>query len=335
MKAAFITGINGQDGSYLSELLLEKGYTVHGIIRRMSLMNTARIDHLYAYENFKVYYGDVTDSISIRNVLETIKEDTIEVYHLAAQSHVKVSFEMPEYTAQVDAIGTLKLLEVCRSLSTTTKKFKIYIACTSELYGRVLEIPQNEKTPFNPNSPYAISKQFAYFSAKNYRDAYGMFVCCGILFNHESPRRGINFVTRKVTIGLGKILRGKIEYIEMGNLDSVRDWGHARDYVEAMHLMLQQETPDDFVIATNETHTVREFIEKAFSLKGFTLTWNGNDGIDQNGIIRIKTNSKYMRPVDVDFLQGDATKARTKLGWVPKMSFDELVREMVETDTTE
>ena len=331
MKAAFITGINGQDGSYLSELLLEKGYTVYGIIRRMSLVNTTRIDHLYSNERFKIFYGDVTDSSCIQTVINSISENDIEVYHLAAQSHVKVSFEMPEYTAQVDAIGTLKLLDVCRS---SPKHIKLYIACTSELFGKVLERPQTEKTPFNPVSPYAISKQFAYYMAKNYRECYGMFVCCGILFNHESPRRGVNFVTRKVTIGLGKLLRGEIQCIEMGNLDSVRDWGHAKDYVEAMYLMLQQEQPDDFVIATNETHTVREFIEKAFALKGLFLTWNGNEGVDQCGVIRIKTTQKYMRPAEVDYLCGDSTKAMKILGWKPKITFDELVHEMVESDTT-
>lgn len=331
-KAAFITGVNGQDGSYLSELLLEKGYMVYGMIRRMSLINTSRIDHLYKNEKFKVFYGDVTDSMSMLNILNKIEEEDIEVYHLAAQSHVKISFDMPEYTTEVDALGTLKLLEICRQMK---KNIKVYIACTSELFGDVYEIPQNEETPFNPVSPYAASKQYAYTISKIYRDSYGMFVCCGILFNHESPRRGINFVTRKITIGLGKILRGESDCIELGNIDAVRDWGHARDYVEAMYLMMQQEKPDDFVIATQETHTVREFVEKAFALKGFVITWVGDIGFDQFGKIRIKTNEKYKRPLEVKYLQGDSSKAKRILGWQPKITFEQLVNEMVVTDTTQ
>lgn len=333
-RVAFITGINGQDGSYLSEFLLEKGYSVYGIIRRMSLTNTARIDHIL--DKIRLFYGDVTDSVCLLNCFSDIfKEHSnciLEVYHLAAQSHVKISFEVPEYTMNVDALGTLKLLEACKQFK---DKCRIYIACTSEMYGKVLESPQTEKTPFNPCSPYGIAKQTSYYLAKNYRESYNMYVCSGILFNHESPRRGINFVTRKITIGLGKILRGDIECIDMGNIDSVRDWGHARDYVRAMYLMLQQNTPDDFVIATNETHTVREFIEKCFALRGFILHWRRNDGdtgIDQNGIVRIKTNPKYFRPVDVDFLQGCPEKAETILHWKPEISFDELVKEMVDSD---
>jgi len=346
-KIAFITGINGQDGSYLSELLLEKEYYVYGIIRRMSLMNTERIDHLLNHPNFTHFYGDVTDATNMFQILTKIymKHMTadIEVYHLAAQSHVKVSFELPEYTAEVDAIGTLRLLDVCKSIKETYQlpkdRLKIYIACTSEMFGGVLEIPQNERTPFNPRSPYAISKQFAFYIGKNYREAYDMFISNGILFNHESPRRGFNFVTRKVTLGIGKILKGKNEHIQMGNIDSVRDWGHAKDFVRAMHLMLQHKEPDDFVIATGETHSVRVFIEKAFAIKGMYITWCGEKGsveetgVDQNGIVRIRINEKYFRPTEVSYLQGDATKAEALLGWKPEYSFEALIREMVATDT--
>ena len=348
-KVAFITGINGQDGSYLSELLLDRGYYVYGILRRMSLMNTERIDSIIQQKNprFKYSYGDITDTYSLYNVFETILKDhqtpRIEVYHLAAQSHVRVSFDIPEYTATVDAMGTLKLLEVCRTIRDryrlTQDQMRIYIACTSELFGEVLEIPQTETTPFNPRSPYAIAKQFAFYISKNYREAYHMFIANGILFNHESPRRGFNFVTRKITIGLGKILKGEIDSLELGNLDSVRDWGHAKEYVEAMYLMLQQEKPDDFVIATNETHTVREFIEKAFALKGLKIEWQGERGsldevgVDQNGVVRIRIHPKYFRPTEVAYLHGDASKANRLLNWKPKITFDELVEEMVRCDT--
>lgn len=333
MPVAFITGINGQDGSYLSELLLDKGYHVYGIIRRMSLVNTKRIDHILG--KIKLFYGDITDTTCLFNSIQTIvsehpNEKYIEVYHLAAQSHVRISFDIPEYTMNVDALGTLKLLEVCKIFK---DKLRIYNACTSELYGKVLEIPQSESTPFNPCSPYAIAKQASFYIAKNYRESYGMYVCSGILFNHESPRRGLNFVTRKITIGLGKIIRGELEFLEMGNLDSVRDWGHAKDYVRAMYLMLQQENPEDFVIATNETHTVREFIEKTFSMKGIHIKWDGDTGIDQNGIIRIKTNPIYFRPVDVCYLQGSYEKAKNLLNWKPEISFDQLVQEMVDNDS--
>lgn len=344
-KVAFITGLNGQDGSYLAEYLLEKGYMVYGIIRRMSLMNTERIDHLIGHSKFKHFYGDVTDSANLLQLLTKILLNhplcTLEVYHLAAQSHVKISFEIPEYTSDVDAMGTLKLLEVCRSLKDTYKlaknQLKIYIACTSEMYGEVLEVPQNEKTPFNPRSPYAIAKQFSFYMAKNYREAYDMFVCNGILFNHESPRRGFNFVTRKVTLGLGKILKGELECIEMGNLDAVRDWGHAKDFVEAMYLMLQHDQPDDFVIATGETHTVREFIEIAFEKKGIPLTWKNHGlneiGVDSNGVTRIKIHPKYYRPTDVVYLQGDASKAKKELGWSRQISFEAMIEEMLMVDT--
>lgn len=330
MLTAFITGINGQDGSYLAELLLEKGYNVYGIIRRMSLTNTQRIDHLL--NKITLFYGDVTDSVCISNCITEILQnhESLEVYHLAAQSHVKVSFEIPEYTFNVDALGTMKVLEACKQFK---ERIKLYIACTSEMYGKVLETPQTEKTPFNPCSPYGIAKQASFYLAKNYRESYGMFVCSGILFNHESPRRGTNFVTRKVTIGLGKILRGEIDCIEMGNLDSVRDWGHAKDYVRAMYLMLQHEVPDDYVIATNETHTVREFIERAFEIKGLHLKWHGDTGIDQNGVTRIKINPRYFRPVDVDFLKGCPEKANRVLNWKIEITFEEIIHDMVEKDT--
>lgn len=349
-KIAFITGINGQDGSYLSELLLNKGYIVHGILRRMSLMNTARIDHIISSNNpnFSYNYGDVTDFISIyKNIealIKTYNNPSIEVYHLAAQSHVRVSFEIPEHTTDVDAFGTLKLLEACRilrdSYNLTKETLRIYIACTSELYGKVLEIPQTENTPFNPRSPYAISKQFAFYISKNYREAYDMYISNGILFNHESPRRGFNFVTRKITIGIGKIVKGECECIYMGNIDSYRDWGHAKDYVEAMHLILSNDTADDFVIATNEAHSVREFIEKAFAEVNIFITWTGNKGtideigIDQNGIVRVKIDPKYFRPTEVEYLRGDATKAFNTFGWKPKISFNELIKEMVHNDTS-
>lgn len=344
-KIAFITGINGQDGSYLAEFLLQKNYYVYGIVRRMSLINTSRIDHI-KNDRFKYNYGDITDSISLYNNLEMIVKkhpnSIFEIYHLAAQSHVKISFDMPEYTANVDGIGTLKLIECCRLICTNYnlnfKNFRIYNACTSELYGKVIEIPQTENTPFNPRSPYSISKQFSFYISKNYREAYNMFISNGILFNHESPRRGFNFVTRKVTIGLSKILKGEIEFIEMGNIDSVRDWGHAKDYVEAMYLMLQNDIPDDFVVATNTIHTVREFIEKAFKLRNINITWIGEKGsinevgVDDNLNIRIKINPKYFRPTEVEYLQGDATKAYNSFGWKSKTSFEELIKEMVDSD---
>jgi len=348
VKVAFITGINGQDGSYLSELLLGKGYHVHGILRRMSLMNTERIDHIISSKNpkFTYNYGDVTDFTSIyRNLEELIKKHEnacFEIYHLAAQSHVKVSFDIPEYTTEVDANGTLKVLEACRTLrdiyKLTQDSLRIYIACTSELYGKVLEIPQTEKTPFNPQSPYAIAKQFAFYISKNYREAYDMYISNGILFNHESPRRGFNFVTRKITIGISKIIKGELDCIYMGNIDSIRDWGHAKDYVEAMQLILQCDKPDDFVIATNETHSVREFIEKAFAEVNINITWKGEKGsideigIDQNGIKRIGIHSKYFRPTEVEYLQGNALKAFNTFGWKPKITFEQLIKEMVYND---
>ena len=337
--AAFITGINGQDGSYLAELLLEKGYYVHGILRRMSLMNTKRLDHINN-PRFTYSYGDVLDFKSVYTNLELLLKQhpgkRIEIYHLAAQSHVQVSFEMPEYTTEVNATGTLKVLEAGRLLRDTYNLSKdmlrIYVACTSELYGKVLERPQSEKTPFNPQSPYGIAKQYAYFISKNYRESYDMYISNGILFNHESPRRGFNFVTRKITLGIGKIMRGETESISLGNIDAVRDWGHAKDYVKAMQMILDYEVPDDFVIATNETHTVREFVEKAFRIVDIQITWQGKVGLDQNGVIRIHIDPKYFRPAEVDYLHGDASKAFRAIGWKPDTSFDELVHEMVMND---
>jgi GDPmannose 4,6-dehydratase len=336
---SFITGINGQDGSYLSELLLEKGYHVHGIVRRTSTMNTTKIEHLLSNKNFTYNYGDVTDYTSIYNNIESLIKKhpgkIIEVYHLAAQSHVKVSFEVPEYTTQVVAIGTLKLLEVCKKLQEVYNvHIRIYNACTSELYGSHARDSQNEETPFNPSSPYAIAKQYSFYMAKNYRESYQMYVCNGILFNHESPRRGENFVTRKISLGVAKIYRGESECIVMGNIDSTRDWGHAQDYVRAMYMMLQHDTPDDYVIATNETHTVREFIEKAFLEINKTITWVGDVGKDQDGIVRVKVDSKYFRPTEVPYLKGDSSKAKRILGWIPENTFDELVKIMVKSDLT-
>ena len=324
MSAAFITGVNGQDGSYLSEYLLDKGYHVYGLVRAKSMSNTARIDHITS-NNFTILYGDVTDSNSLYQCFEKISKSHtyLEVYHLAAQSHVKVSYDLPEYTCEVNAMGTLKLLETCRRFK-DRMNIKVYFAGTSELYGEVKQIPQDENTPFNPCSPYSISKQFAYYMCKNYRESYGMFISCGILFNHESPRRGAEFVTKTITDAVNKS-----GYVELGNLDSSRDWGHTRDYVRAMHLMLQVEEPDDFVIATGQTHTVREFVEKAFALKGIEISWQGEVGVDQNGVTRVTVNPEKYRPVDVCYLLGNAQKARAVLGWEPTITFDELVQEMV------
>jgi GDPmannose 4,6-dehydratase len=339
MKVAFITGITGQDGSYLAELLLEKNYIVYGIIRRSSFINTSRIDHLFNNNNLILKYGDMSDSTCFVNILNEIKSkysDIIEIYNLAAQSHVKVSFELPEYTAMTDSIGTLKLLEAIKSLD-MIKQVKFYQASTSELYGKVLEIPQKETTPFYPRSPYGVAKLYAYWIVKNYREAYNMFACNGILFNHEGPRRGHNFVTRKITLGLSKILSGKQDKLIMGNLDSRRDWGNAKDYVKGMWLMLQNSKPDDYVLATGETHTIREFIEKAFKLRGFNIKWKGvgcsEIGYDEyTGRELIFVDPKYYRPTEVDILLGDPTKAYNELGWKSETSFDELVKLMVEHD---
>jgi len=328
MKTALITGITGQDGSYLAELLLEKGYEVHGIVRRASLINTHRIDHLY--QNIKLHYGDLTDSTNIVRVIQTVQPD--EIYNLGAQSHVKVSFEIPEYTGQVDALGTLRILEAVRLLG-MEDSIRIYQASTSELYGLVQETPQSETTPFHPRSPYGCAKIYGYWITKNYREAYGMYACTGILFNHESPRRGETFVTRKIVRGLSRISTGEQEVLELGNLNAKRDWGHARDFVEAMWMMLQQDEPDDFVIATGVQYSVREFVEEAAPYFGMSIGWQG-EGLDEVGIDKatgktvIRVNPKYFRPSEVETLLGDASKAKKKLGWEPKTSFKQLVEEM-------
>lgn len=326
---ALITGITGQDGSYLAEFLLEKGYEVHGIIRRSSSINTRRIDHIY--NRISLHYGDLTDSTNLVRVIQQVKPD--EIYNLGAQSHVKVSFEMPEYTGQVDAIGTLRVLEAVRLLG-LEKSIKIYQASTSELYGLVQEIPQKETTPFYPRSPYGVAKLYGYWITKNYREAYGLYACTGILFNHESPRRGETFVTRKITRALKAISEGKQETLYLGNLNARRDWGHAKDFVEAMWLMLQQDTPDDYVIATGRQYSVREFVEAAAPYFGMNIEWQHTEqgtevGIDTNtGLIRIMVDPKYFRPTEVETLLGDATKAKQKLGWAPKITFEQLVKDM-------
>ncbi len=341
MKIALITGITGQDGSYLTELLLNKNYDVWGIIRRASDINTQRIEHLYSNKKMILRYGDLTDSANLVHILYEIKEkyknlERLEVYNLAAMSHVKVSFEMPEYTGNVDGLGTLRLLEAIRSTG-LEKKTRFYQASTSELYGKVKEIPQTENTPFHPRSPYGVAKLYAYWIVQNYRESYKMFACNGILFNHESPRRGPTFVTRKITRGLNMILKGERSDLILGNLDAKRDWGHAKDYCYAMWLMLQQEEPEDFVISSNEQHTVREFVEKAFSLKGFNIAWKGT-GINEIGYDKktgrefIFISDKYFRPAEVDTLLGDSSKARKKLNWKSKYTFDELIKEMVYSD---
>jgi GDPmannose 4,6-dehydratase len=342
LKIALITGITGQDGSYLAELLLEKEYIVWGIIRRSSSINTGRIDNIF--DKLILRYGDLTDSSNLLNILTEIKNtyvnlERLEVYNLAAMSHVKISFELPEYTCDVDALGTLRLLEACRTCGILLSKIRFYQASTSEMYGKVLEIPQTEKTPFYPRSPYGVAKLYAYWITKNYRESYGMYACSGILFNHESPRRGHNFVTRKVTIALGNILKGKQDKLILGNINSLRDWGHAKDYVNGMWLMLQKDADkvDDYVLATNEYHSVREFVEKAFLLKGFTIGWI-NEGIKEigydinTGRELVFISEKYFRPAEVDELLGDSTKAKEELGWFPSVKFDDLVKEMVEAD---
>ena len=340
MKVALVTGITGQDGSYLSELLLEKGYAVWGIIRRASSINTQRIEHIFSQLNLR--YGDLTDGINLLNILVEIKNtypdlERLEVYNLAAMSHVKVSFEIPDYTCSVDAAGTLRMLESIRNCGIPLDKVRFYQASTSELYGKVMEVPQKETTPFYPRSPYGVAKLYGYWITKNYRESYDMFACSGILFNHESPRRTHNFVTRKITIALGNILRGKQDKLVLGNLNSLRDWGHAKDYVHGMWLILQQDRADDYVLSTNEYHSVREFVEKSFALKGLTIQWKGEGvneiGFDANtGRELVFVSEKYFRPAEVEELLGDSTKARTELGWTPKYSFSELVSEMVEQD---
>ena len=333
MKKALITGITGQDGSYLAELLLEKGYEVHGITRRASISNTGRIDHII--DKLILHDGDLTDSTSLIKIIREIEPD--EVYNLAAQSHVQVSFDVPEYSGDVDALGVLRILEAIRFLG-LAKKTRFYQASTSELYGKVEEIPQKETTPFHPYSPYAVAKLYGYWIVKEYRDAYGMFAVNGILFNHESPRRGENFVTRKITLAAGRIAEGLQDHLELGNMDSLRDWGYAKDYVECMWLMLQQETPDDFVIASGEQHTVRDFTEKAFAVNGIKIRWEGK-GINEKGFdadtgkMLVCVNPKWFRPTDVDNLWGDPTKAKKVLGWNPqKTSYETLVEIMANHD---
>ena len=350
-KRALITGITGQDGAYLAELLLQKGYEVHGIRRRSSLINTKRIDHLYkdVHEdnvNLFLHYGDLTDSAGILHIIQSVKPD--EIYNLGAMSHVHISFQTPEYTANVDGMGALRILEAVRILG-MEKQTKIYQASTSELYGKVQAVPQDENTPFYPRSPYGVAKLYAYWITVNYREAYGMFACNGILFNHESPVRGETFVTRKITRGIAEILAGKKKELFLGNLNARRDWGHANDYVEAMWLILQQEKPEDFVIATGVTTTVREFIRLAFEECGIEVVFEG-EGKNEVGIIRsnisnkykthkdqvvIRIDERYHRPTEVDLLVGDATKAREKLGWKPKYDLRHLIAEMIQYDLTE
>ena len=335
MKKALITGITGQDGSYLAEFLLEKGYEVHGIVRRSSLSNTSRICHLLSPQLVTLHDGDLADSLSLVRVIGKVQPD--EIYNLAAQSHVQVSFDVPEYSGDIDALGVLRILEAVRVLNLTAKT-RIYQASTSELYGKVEEIPQRETTPFHPYSPYAVAKQYGFWIVKEYREAYGMFAVNGILFNHESERRGENFVTRKITLAAGRIAEGLQDHLELGNLDSLRDWGYARDYVECMWLMLQQEKPDDFVIATGEQHTVRDFTERAFLYNGIDIRWEGS-GLEEKGFDKktgrmvVCVNPAWFRSTDVDNLLGDPAKARTVLGWNPrKTSYEELVRLMAEHD---
>ncbi len=338
MKKALITGVTGQDGAYLAEFLLAKGYEVHGIKRRTSLFNTARIDNIYEdphipHRHFILHYGDMTDSSSLIHIMQKVQPD--EVYNLAAQSHVAVSFEEPEYTANSDALGVLRLLEAIRILG-LEKKTKFYQASTSELYGLVQETPQKETTPFYPRSPYAVAKMYGYWIVVNYREAYGIYACNGILFNHESPMRGETFVTRKITRGLARIKVGLQQELFLGNLDAKRDWGHARDYIEMQWLMLQQDKPQDFVIATGRQYSVRDFVRRCAELLQMDLTWQGSGvdekATDKQGNIIVAVDPRYFRPTEVETLLGDASKAQRELGWTPRTSFDELVREMVESD---
>mgnify|MGYP000671124641 FL=1 len=335
MKRALITGITGQDGSYLAEFLLEKGYEVHGITRRASISNTSRIDHLIENNSITLHDGDLSDSSSLIRIIGLIKPD--EIYNLAAQSHVQVSFDVPEYSGDVDALGVLRILEAVRILG-LEKKTKVYQASTSELYGKVEEVPQKETTPFHPYSPYAVAKQYGFWIVKEYREAYGMFAVNGILFNHESERRGENFVTRKITLAAGRIAEGIQDHLELGNMDSLRDWGYAKDYVECMWMIMQHDTPDDFVIATGEQHTVRDFTEKAFAANGMNVRWEG-EGVDEKGYdaetgkLLVSVNPQWFRPTDVDNLWGDPTKAKTVLGWNPqKTTYEELVNIMAKHD---
>lgn len=339
-KKAIITGITGQDGSYLAEFLLEKGYEVHGIVRRSSSFNTQRIDHLYkdlheSEVRLTLHYGDLTDSSNLMHIIYLVQPD--EIYNLGAMSHVKVSFEMSEYTAEADGVGVLRLLNAIRSAG-LEQKCRLYQASTSELYGKVQEIPQRETTPFYPRSPYGVAKQYAFWMLVNYREAYGMHLTNGILFNHESPRRGPTFVTRKITRAVARIHRGKQKCIYLGNLDSKRDWGHARDYVKGMWLMVQKDEPDDYVLSTGECHTVKEFVEKSFKYVGMDIVWKGKD-VDEVGHLKgdpenilVRVDPKYFRPTEVDLLLGDCTKAKKDLGWVPETSFENLVNEMMKCD---
>lgn len=336
-KRALITGVTGQDGSYLAELLLQKGYEVHGIVRRSSSFNRDRIDHIYlkqdpAKQTFFLHYGDLSDSSSLNRIIEKVSPS--EIYNLGAQSHVQVSFEVPEYTADVDATGTLRLLDAIRETGVQTR---FYQASTSELYGKVAEVPQTETTPFHPRSPYAVAKQYAFWITKNYREAYGLHASNGILFNHESPRRGETFVTRKITMAVARIHRGLQNTLYMGNIDAYRDWGYAPDYVQMMWMMLQQEVPDDYVVATGEMHTVREFIEKAFAHVGRKIAWRGKgveeEGIDTTtGACVVKIDPRYFRPAEVEQLLGDPSKAKRVLGWEPTVKFEQLVQIMTEGD---
>ena len=338
-RVALITGVTGQDGALLAELLLRKGYTVHGIKRRASLFNTMRVDHLYLdphveHRNFVLHYGDMTDSTNLIRIIQ--ETQPAEIYNLAAQSHVHVSFETPEYTANADAIGVLRLLEAIRILG-LADRVRFYQASTSEMFGLAQEVPQSERTPFYPRSPYGVAKLYAHWITVNYREAYAFYACSGILFNHESPSRGETFVTRKIAIAAARIAAGLQETLYLGNLDAQRDWGYAGDYAEAMWLMLQQPTPDDYVIATGETHSVREFATRAFAEAGLTLEWRGSGlqevGADaRDGRVLVRVDPRYFRPAEVDLLQGDASKARTKLGWRPKVGFEALVRMMVEAE---
>ena len=338
-KTALITGVTGQDGAYLAELLLKKGYTVHGIKRRSSSFNTGRIDHLYQdphvdQRNFVLHYGDLTDSTNLIRIVQETQPD--ELYNLAAQSHVKVSFETPEYTANSDALGTLRLLEAIRILG-LDQKTRFYQASTSELYGLVQETPQRETTPFYPRSPYGVAKLYGYWITVNYREAYGMHACNGILFNHESPLRGETFVTRKITRAVARISQGRQDCLYLGNLDAQRDWGHARDYVDGMWRILQHPDPEDFVLATGLTTTVRAFTEKAFSIAGLSIQWEGTGEseigrVSQSGAVRVRIDPQYYRPTEVDLLLGDATKAQEKLDWTPKYTLDQLIEEMVLSD---
>lgn len=335
MKKALITGITGQDGSYLAEFLLEKGYEVHGIVRRASTSNMTRIDHLIALGSVRLHDGDLSDSSSLLRIISLVQPD--EIYNLAAQSHVQVSFDVPEYSGDVDALGVLRILEAVRILG-LTKKTRIYQASTSELYGKVEEVPQKETTPFHPYSPYAVAKQYGFWITKEYREAYGMFAVNGILFNHESERRGENFVTRKITLAAGRIAEGLQDHLELGNLDSKRDWGYAKDYVECMWLILQHSVPEDFVIATGEQHTVRDFAQRAFAENGMDVVWRGS-GMEEKGYdsktgkMLVCVNPLWFRPTDVDNLWGDPTKAKTVLGWDPqKTSYEQLVRIMARHD---